>query len=390
MQIATPEGLLQRARAQGPIAAIHASIAAFNGDVYLVGGTVRDLILGRPFIDVDLAVEGDPQALAGAIGSAERLETKFGTVSVQRDGYRYDLARTRTERYEHPGALPVVASAGIDADLSRRDFTVNAIALGIAGSRTGGLLTSPSALEDLRAGQLAVLHDRSFLDDPTRLFRLARYAARLGFEPAPHTRELATNALADGVLATISGTRIGNELRLLATEPDPVAAFEAVAELGLPWRIDAALARNALAVLPDDGRADLLVLACVLKPAELDDLGFTAGERETIVQGATHAPELARRLTDAQTASEIARAVGTSGIETVALASSQGSPSQSLTWLQHLRHLTLAITGDDLIQHGIPEGPAIGRALQAARDAMLDGEASDRATQLEVALKATG
>jgi tRNA nucleotidyltransferase (CCA-adding enzyme) len=395
VQIATPEELLQRARAQIPIVAIHSSLAAFEEDVYLVGGTVRDLILGRPFIDVDLAVDGDPLALADAIGSAERLETKFGTVSVQRDGYRYDLARTRTERYEHPGALPVVAPAGIDDDLGRRDFTVNAIALGIAGSRTGELLASPSALEDLRAGQLAVLHDRSFLDDPTRLFRLARYAARLGFEPAPHTRELANKALRDDVLATISGTRTGNELRLLATEPDPVAAFEAVAELGLPWGIDAVLARNTLAVLPDDGRADLLVLACVFGPqpieqltAELDRLAFTAADRDKIVQGATHAAELARRLTGARTAAEIVRTVGASGIETVALAFGHGSPSQAPMWLRDLRHLSVQITGEDLIRHGIPEGPAIGRALLAATDALMDGTAPDRESQLRVALEA--
>jgi tRNA nucleotidyltransferase (CCA-adding enzyme) len=369
-----------------PIAEITQFVNASAADVYLVGGAVRDLILGRPFTDVDLAVDGDPAKLAGEIGTPSAGETRFGTISAERRGHRYDLARTRTERYPHPGSLPEVKPAGIDADLARRDFSINAIALGIGGSRTGELLAAPGALDDLKAGRLSVLHDQSFIDDPTRLLRLARYAARLGFEPAPRTRELAAEAIANHALATISGNRIGNELRLLATEPDPVAAFEAVTALGLPWSIDAALARNALQALPDDGRPDRLVLACVLVPEALEPLGFTAADRHAISEAA-QASELAKRLSGARTRSEIARTVGALGLETVALAASQGAPSQSRTWLRDLRHLRLAISGDDLIANGLPEGPSIGEALQAARDALMDGEANERESQLRIALQ---
>ncbi len=388
MQIATPDQLLARARAEPAIAWVIDAAAQIWAEVYLVGGTIRDLILGRRFIDVDLAIDGETLALAASIGSPQPLsESRFSTLRVSRDGVRYDLARTRREHYSEPGALPQVEPARITEDLPRRDFTVNALALGLTGPRAGELLAVPAALDDLEARQLAVLHDRSFIDDPTRLLRLARYAARLGFEPAPHTRELATEAIDQGALDTISGTRIGNELRLLATEPDPVAAFESAGALGLPWSIDAQLARSALEVLPDDGRRDLLVLACVLNAEELDDLGFTAGDRDAIAQAA-HAGDLAQRLAETTSRAEIARTVGTSGIETVALAFSQGSPSQSLTWLQDLRHLKLEITGDDLIENGIPQGPELGRALSAARDALYDGEAPDRESQLRVALGA--
>ncbi len=119
---------------------------------------------------------------------------------------------------------------------------------------------------------------------------------------------------------------------------------------------------------------------------ELDRLGFTATDRDTIAEAATQAASLAQRLSNAHTPSEIARVVGASGIETVALASSQGSPSQSLTWLRDLRHVKLEITGSDLIENGIPEGPAIGEALARAKAALLDGRATDRDAQLEVAL----
>jgi tRNA nucleotidyltransferase (CCA-adding enzyme) len=392
VQIASHDQLLARARVAAPIAEIGQFVDVSEVDVYLVGGAVRDLILDQQFLDVDLAVDGDVAKLAAQIGAPTVAETRFGTLSVERSGYRYDLARTRAERYPEPGALPEVEPAGIDTDLARRDFTANAIALGLSGARTGQLVAAPGALEDIAAKLLAVLHDRSFVDDPTRLLRLARYAARLGFEPAPHTCELAASAIANNALDTISGTRIGNELRLLANEPDRVAAFESVAALGLPWTIDATLARTALEALPADGRPDLLVLALVLGSSEqlgseLDNLGFTAADRDAIADAAM-APSLARRLAGLKSGSEISRTVGTSGIEAVALASSQGAPSQSLTWLQDLRHLRLEITGTDLINNGVAEGPDLGRALQAAKDALMDGVATDRESQLRVALKA--
>jgi tRNA nucleotidyltransferase (CCA-adding enzyme) len=382
-----------RACALPQVASLISRASDLPGDVYLVGGTVRDLILGREFLDVDLAVDGDTLAVAATIGMPSGGETRFGTVSVFSDGYRYDLARTRSERYPRPGALPEVTPAGIDADLQRRDFTVNALAVGLTGSRAGELVAAAGALQDIETKHLAVLHDRSFLDDPTRLLRLARYAARLGFSIAPDTRELAEQAISTGVLDTISGTRIGNELRLLANEPDPVAAFQAVAALGLPWELDPEMTQQALDVLPTDGRRDLLTLAAVFgsRPAgqllpELDRLGFTAPDREAIVETATRSRDLARRLSTTTSRAAIARSVGSLGIETVALAFSQGSPSQSLTWLRDLRHLKLKINGEDLIKNGIPEGPEIGRALARAKEALLDGLAPDRDSQLAVAL----
>lgn len=398
MQNRTETELFNRVRTLTPVAAILEEAADLGGGgVYLVGGTLRDVMLGRQFLDVDLAVDGDPLKLACAIGVAEGTESRFGTLRVARDGVRYDLARTRAERYSHPGALPEVEPARIDDDLGRRDFTVNALALGLTGPHAGELTAVDDALEDLAARRLAVLHDRSFEDDPTRLLRLARYAARLGFEVARHTRDLAEQAIRNGALNTVSGTRIGNELRLLASEPDPVAAFEMVAELNLGWSIDGQLARAALAALPPDGSPARVVLATVFAgetgaglAARLDELGFTSQERDAIVQASTGAAALAERLALVASGADIARTVGTSGIETVALASAQGAPSQSRTWLQDLRHRDLKITGDDIKANGIPEGPRIGLALQAANDALMDDLAPDRDAQLRVALKASG
>ncbi|HEV2785912.1 MAG TPA: hypothetical protein VGV67_05960, partial [Solirubrobacteraceae bacterium] len=221
--------------------------------VHLVGGAVRDLLLGREPRELDVVVEGDVEELARRLGAEldHVVHERFGTATARSGGCRWDLAAARGETYARPGALPDVFASGIEQDLERRDVTVNAIALDLA---TGVVRMVEHADEDVRAGRLRVLHDASFTDDPTRLWRVARYAARLGFELEEHTAQLAEQAVAAGALATVSGTRIGNELRLALREPDPVAALEAAVALGLaPWLApDRTLAERALELLPPD------------------------------------------------------------------------------------------------------------------------------------------
>src|SRR5688572_30270933 len=141
----------RRAAALPGIAAIRK--AAGETPAYLVGGAVRDLLLGRERADIDVAVEGDPEELAGRLGGAARTHPQFGTVSVEAGGLTFDLARTRAESYERPGALPSVRPAGITDDLARRDFSVNAIAYPLAG---GELLDPHDGRSDLKAGLLRV------------------------------------------------------------------------------------------------------------------------------------------------------------------------------------------------------------------------------------------
>ena len=181
------------------------AVAALDGEeaVYVVGGAVRDVLLDRRPHELDFVVEGD--ALAVARRAAERAggrvtaHERFGTATVTAPETTFDLAGARRERYPRPGALPEVElGATLREDLERRDFTVNAIALHLAD---GELVWLPGAEEDLRAGRLRVLHEGSFRDDPTRMLRLARYAARLGFEPDPGTDALVDPAL----LATVTG-----------------------------------------------------------------------------------------------------------------------------------------------------------------------------------------
>jgi tRNA nucleotidyltransferase (CCA-adding enzyme) len=367
--------------------------------VHLVGGAVRDLLLGREPRELDVVVEGDVAELARRLGAGATVHERFGTATVQSDGCRFDLAAARAETYPRPGALPDVRPAGIDADLRRRDVTVNALALDLG---SGELRAVKHAREDLAAGRLRVLHDESFTDDPTRLWRIARYAARLGFELEEHTAELAAAAVAAGALDTVSGDRIGNELRLALVEPDPLAALLAAAALGLaPWLApDRDRAAAALALLPPgEGRADLLVLAASLESepeleraaadALLARLGFTAAER-AVLRACARASDLAAAMVDAGTrASALARVLRGVPVEAVALAGAHGASGPARRWLDELRHVTLQIGGDDLLAAGVPRGPEVGARLAAALDRRLDGElAQGRDAELAAALQA--
>jgi tRNA nucleotidyltransferase (CCA-adding enzyme) len=408
---------------------------------FLVGGAVRDLLLGRRPRELDVVVEGEDSpfgrvaaSLAG--GLASRLGTlaetneheRFGTAIVEWNTGRVDVATARRERYASPGALPEVERAPLVEDLGRRDFTVNALALALGGERPGELQGAPHALEDLRAGRLRVLHERSFLDDPTRLWRLARYSARLGFAVEEGTARLAAAAVAHGAPGTVSGARVGAELRLALAEPDPLASLAKLDRLGLlgalhpRLRFEAPLVRRALELLPTVGggrdggaresacaesRPDLLLLAALALPlalradggvgghpqpeiaALLDRLEFPASERDRVAAGAAAVPGLIDELPRAATPSQL-RAIALSvPPEGVALsgAVSESAASAARRWLEEVRHVRLSITGADLLAAGVPQGPEVGRRLEAVLHAKLDGELADgREAELAAAL----
>lgn len=369
----------------GPV--LRRAAAAGSPPAYLVGGAVRDLLLGRPPRELDVAVEGDPAALVDALGGEVDRHPRFGTALVRGDGWCVDIARCRAERYPHHGALPEVTPADIRTDLLRRDATVNAIAVSLAD---GEMVAARHALQDLRDGVLRVLHDRSFLDDPTRLWRLARYRPRLGFELEAGTAALAREAVDAGALGTVSGMRVGNELRLALAEDDPAAALRSAAALGIaPWldpdrvRVDA-----ARELLPPGGRVDLTVLAAALDGGAdadlLDELGFPAADRDVVIKGL--AVRRGERAPAGDRPSEIAAAFGGVPDEAVAVAPPAHREAAG-RWLRDLRDVRLAIDGDDLIAAGVPQGPEIGVRLTATLAAVLDGEvAPTREAQLAAAL----
>jgi tRNA nucleotidyltransferase (CCA-adding enzyme) len=364
------------------------AVAALDGEdaVYVVGGAVRDLLLGRVPHELDFVVEGDAVAVARRTGGRVIPHERFGTATVSLPGATFDLASARRERYERPGALPEVElGASLREDLERRDFTVNAIARPLAD---GELVWHPGAREDLGARRLRVLHDESFLDDPTRLLRLARYGARLGFEPEEHTDRLAAEAIAGGALDSITGSRLGAELRLLLREPQPAAllALErhglGQALLGDGFDPD----ERTIAAADELWPGGLAALAAALvEPSReevarmLDRLAFPAPERDAVVRAATAEPlppasdvELWRRLRGEPP-------------EAVAVAGARGDAGAARRWLDDVRHRRLAIDGNDIVAAGLT-GPAVGEALDRATVAMLEGRAPGREEQLAAAL----
>src|SRR4051794_28840751 len=364
---------------EAPGAAIVFEAVAGETGVYVVGGAVRDALLGHIPRELDLVVEGDAIALArraaARVNGPLVVHERFRTATITAEGFGFDVASARRETYSRPGALPdVTLGATITEDLARRDFTVNAIAVDLARDRA---VEWPGARADLERRTLRVLHERSFIDDPTRMLRLARYAARLAFETAPDTRRLLDPRLTD----TVTGDRLGNELRLALYEPPATLAL--LEQTGLGAHL---LGREFTAV--DYGlQGPLALAACVTRvPRErltqrLDHLGFRASERHVIVAAATRFGALHTHL-DVSDA-DLWRLLHRERPETAELLAAAGD-RRAQDWLDDVRHRKLEINGADLIADGLT-GARVGEGLTAATLAMLEGKARDRATQLEVA-----
>jgi tRNA nucleotidyltransferase (CCA-adding enzyme) len=366
---------LEAARAEVP-APLRAALNACEEPGYLVGGAIRDALMKvpEPGPDLDIAIEGELDPVLDRLGMESRSHERFGTAKVLIDGRAVDLTRTRRETYAHPGALPDVEPAPLATDLERRDFSINAMALPLDGPAE--LIDPFGGAADLRNGVLRLLHPGSITDDPTRVFRGARYAARLGLEPDPETRALF--AAAD--LSTVSGDRVEAELLRIGAEPEAVGAFALLDEWGVL----------------DVGDECLELMAEAAEYA-LTDPWVRIVERPTLLATiATAQPEVlsaASRLAevpaDRPTPELFERASGSTDLE-LAIARAKGAE-----WLdRHVsewRRVALTIDGDTLIAAGVREGPDVGRGLKAALHARLDGSiGATPEEELGVALAAVG
>lgn len=378
--------------------------------VYLVGGAVRDLMLGFAQFDFDLAVESEAasvaELLAGEIGGEVTVHERFGTATFRSaDGELFvDIAGTRTETYAAPGALPDVAPATIAEDLQRRDFTVNAMAMALWRERCGDLVEFDGASADLAARVLRVTHERSFVDDPTRLLRMLRYGARLGFTAEPFTEELARRAVAAGAPATVSGSRIADELIDLLAERSALVAIDSMHALELDralhplFEADEYLAARATLRMPEGVRQDLLLLAvcCLRMDASileewLDQLALRQRDRAVVKEAVLRHDEIPVRLAGAGSPSQRDSVLRAYKPETVVLAVAMPGVDRAVAdaahaWLTERREDHLCISGADLRNAGVAEGPAIGRALADTMARALDGELSGREDQLRHAL----
>ncbi|MCH7719159.1 MAG: CCA tRNA nucleotidyltransferase [Chloroflexi bacterium] len=371
--------------------------------LYLVGGGVRDLLLGEPAADYDVVAERDALSIASAI--ARKLAAKvvahprFGTAVVRGEGFRLDLAGARTEEYQRPGALPSVRPAAFDRDLARRDFTINAMALQLNGAEAGRLIDPHGGERDLARRFVRILHDGSFQDDATRVFRALRYAARLRFEIEPHTAALLRRDRS--YVDTISGVRVRREFELIALESSVEAAlrnadaFGALAAahpamgMGPAGRAAAVCAAvGRLAETPASHRGALLFCLLLAGASEeeresavgrlaLTGLqaaavrGFSALVQERpLLNQASLLPSAATRMLEPQPPLAIEAFVL---LEGSSLAAGRGR-----RYLESWRFVRPRLDGDDVESLGIPHGPQVGEALAALREARLDGKTESR------------
>ena len=406
----------QRARIQ----AIAAASREQGVPAYLVGGFVRDLLLGRENRDLDVVVEGDgielAARLAAALGGQVRSHPAFLTaVMVDPQGDDIDVATARSERYRSPAALPEVRAAALRHDLFRRDFTVNTMAIRLGPEPGAELIDLYDGRRDLAEKSLHVLHGRSFIDDPTRILRGVRLEQRLGFRLSPDTLELVEGALAERVFDLLSGSRLLAELILLLDDPAlALGGIERLAELGVLRAIDPRLEldeatrerlREALAALGwyrREGIADppvaawrllLLALAAGLEPADRERLAgrlLLDGEDRRLLTAPPGRLDAARAVLMRLIRRRIRRPRRWKPLagEELLLLMAEGNETVRAwvrRYLTGMRPLTLSLRGADLLAAGVPPGPRIGEALRATRRARLDGRV-DAAEELRYAL----
>ena len=355
---------------------------------YLVGGAVRDLLRWASAVDLDLAIEGDVSELTARLGGEAAVHDRFGTANVRAGDLTADIAQTRREAYERPGALPEVEPAGLAEDLGRRDFTINAMAIGLSGDDLGELHDPHGGQADLEAGVVRVLHPGSFVDDPTRLLRAVRYEVRLGFRMDDDTERLAREAS----LETVSGARVREELLDLLEEPNAPAGLARLRELGVFPDADPERVARAQGASADVGAnpvlAGLAALARETPESWLDELGLDRHARDAAARAARGAAGLAEALAPDLSPSRLHELLHDEPPEALALALALGAPAEPVQrFVRDLRDVRLEVSGDDLIAAGVPESPELGRALDETLRRKLDGEVSGRDEELRVALE---
>ncbi len=373
--------------------------------LYLVGGVVRDLLLERANFDLDLVVEGDAiklaQEIAGGRQATVTAHPRFGTAKIKWGRRSADIAAARSETYSHPGALPSVKPGTIANDLARRDFTVNAMAIELNPQLFGELVDFHGGRQDLKKGLIRVLHDKSFTDDATRIWRALRYETRIDFQIEPATMELLKRDIS--MLKTISGDRIRHELELVLKEELPEKALQRADELqvlsllhpslkGDDWLGKTfALAREQC--IPDEPHPHLYLALLAYR--------LTARETEEFITY-LHLPGAASRvLRDAVAIKEKLKVLDAPGLApsliygllhgyglTALMAAELGTDSTAADnielYLNVLRYVKPALSGNDLKKLGVPEGPKIKEVLQSLREARLDGKIGSKREEEEI------
>jgi tRNA nucleotidyltransferase (CCA-adding enzyme) len=352
---------------------------------FLVGGPVRDLLLGRTAFDIDLTLEEDSAAFARALAKRTNGRVKsfpqFMTYKVVAgDIPEIDIATARKERYRKPGALPAVTAGRLQDDLLRRDFSINAIAIDVLSQQ----LHDPTGGErDLRERRVRVLHDKSFIDDPTRVYRAIRLAVRLDFSIDKETSKLMREAIEGGALQTVAKERLWRELFFAMDEKE---APKILAELGArgalrdligartldPARLR--MVQEQISANPDLDRYVLYTSALLYgdaSPIELEGSGFSQKRARNVVQIANELPRFTDALADAKSERHRFRVLRHASPEMLSVIAATTPESVSVARYNEYQSFKIPLRGNDL---EVPAGPHVARALERTREAVFTGE----------------
>jgi len=383
---------------------------------YLVGGIVRDMIIGAPNLDLDIAIEGDAisfaKAFAARTGSVFKNPTRFGTCKVETKAYgQIDFSTTRSETYRRPGALPEVYPADIATDLGRRDFSINAMAISLSPRSYGMLVDPHRGYDDISKRLLRVLHDRSFQDDPTRILRGVRFAARYELRFEARTARLLRDCLKQDCLHTISGDRVFHEIRLICSEPTAIRGLAILGRLGVLdaivfrfrysrdfvanlRRVKAALARLRPHV--EDEIEEWVVWFATLAVGSSPRM---VERRLQYLRPPSHASQvctwlasslkstlrkLDRSKRDAYRVSLCLRGVPLEALIHLYAVSGREHRRLVSTYLSKWRHVKPLLTGGEIVRMGLPQGQLIGKVLGTLTRLRLLGKVRTREHEIEV------
>ena len=393
------------------------NILKFSGEVaeglgfnaYLVGGSVRDLLRGEENLDIDIVIEGDGIVFAKALGeklnASVKSHQRFNTAQVITGKLKLDVATARTEYYESPAALPKVETSSIKKDLYRRDFTINTLAIKLNPKDFGLLMDFFGSQRDLKEKTIRVLHNLSFIEDPTRAFRAIRFSERFGFKISKHAENLIKSTVKMNLFEKLSGPRLYEELLLLFNETEPDRALKKLSDLGLLKVIHPALTFNEeleetlkslhetvswfnllfLEEKTDRGVLYLMALLSELKEEEAE----AAAERlspppkikDMIDRGISKAREVAKRL-PSEDPVEIYNLLRKLRLETIllAMALSKDRLKQKVIsrYLTELRKIEPILKGEDLKKIGVKPGPVYSRILKELLEEKLRGHLKSR------------
>jgi tRNA nucleotidyltransferase (CCA-adding enzyme) len=385
---------------------------------YLVGGSVRDIVRGESNLDIDIVIEGDgikfARALGEKIGAKVRSHKRFGTAVIMTDFLKFDVATARTEFYESPAAIPKVEMSSIKKDLYRRDFTINTLAVKLNPDRFGLLLDFFGGQRDIKEKTIRILHNLSFIEDPSRAFRAIRFSERFGFKISKHAMNLIRTAIRINLFEKLSGTRLYDELILLFNETDPVSSLKRLSELDLlkfihpKIKITKTMEQTIESVQETTAwfnlqfleekvnKPDLVLMALFenLSKQEqreaLDRLYVPPQERKKILEGLSeYIPVLSKLQKVSNT--EIYYTLQSLSLQTIlfvmAKAGSKEQKKAVASYLTDLRAVKPETTGDDLKSMGYSPGPMFKKILGSIIEEKLEGRIQTREEEIEFVRK---